>query len=84
MNVLMKFKAQITTEKTYPHSLWIEFCYEVTDSEDVFKGVYDYLSEQINKIVDATIECLGILQIRNIRTYEALDLARQGIQNLND
>lgn len=83
MNVLMKYKARITTEKTYPHSLWIEFCFEATDSEDVFKGVYDYLAEQINHIVDAEIECLGILQFRTINGYEALELARQKIENLN-
>lgn len=84
MNVKMKFKSIITTEQSYPYSLRIEFAYDVTDAEDIFKGVYDYLDSQIKGIVSATTECLGIIFINQMASWEALEVAKQGIQNLND
>lgn len=83
MNVLLKFRSRIITEETYPHSVSIEFACEAHDSEDIWKEAHEFETSIIKgRIVDTTTECLGILQIRNAKTSEALDLARLGLETI--
>ena len=83
MNALLKFRSRITTEETYPYSVWIEFKLECHDVENFFEEAHEFEKKIINgKIIDTTTECLGILQIREMKNWEAMDLARKGIQTL--
>ena len=83
MNALLKFRSRITTEETYPYSVFIEFKVECHNVEDIFEEAHKFEEGIIKgKIIDTTTECLGILQIRSMKSWEALDLARQGIQTI--
>jgi len=83
MNALLQFKSRITTKETYPYSVWIEFKLECHDVETIFEEAHEFEKKIIKgQIIDSTTECLGILQIRNMKSWEALDIARKGIHTI--
>ena len=83
MEVKMVFKANIMTEESYPSSMELKFARMVTDSEDIFKDVYDYVDTLLNaKVVSCDIECLGFTEVRQAKMWEMCELARQGIERL--
>ena len=83
MNALLKFRSQITTEETYPYCVILEFKLECHNVDTFFDEAHEFEKNMIKgKIISTTTECLGILQIREMKSYEALDLARKGIQTL--
>lgn len=85
MKATLQFKAQITTERTYPYSLEIVFTFEQTNAEDVYSGVYDYIESMINdKVVSATIECVGYRTISDARFWELNELAKQHVERVQD
>ena len=83
MNALLKFRSRVTTEETYPYSVYIEFKLECHDVNKVFNEAHEFEKKIINgHIIDTTTECLGILQIRNMKSWEALELEEKGIQTI--
>ena len=80
----LQFKARFTTEELYPSGISIEFTREVTDSTDVFNGVYDFIKSIVKmKIVSCSTECLGYYWISNAEDYEINNLERNGINRIN-
>lgn len=83
MNALFKFRSRITTEETYPYSVWIEFKIECHEVDKIYEEAHEFEKKIIKgKIIESSTECLGILQIRQMKSSEALDLARKGIQTI--
>ena len=84
MKATLQFKAQVTTEKTYPYSMEIVFTYEQTNAEDVYDGVFDYIENMIkDRIVSTQLECMGYRIISDARFWELTELAKQHVDHVN-
>ena len=97
MNVTLKFQSRITSEETYPHSFVVTFtrelrahCENYKDENELREIIFNDAHEFENvitkglKVVSIITECLGITFIHDAKTTELLDLARLGIERVND
>ena len=93
MNITLVFKTRICAEETYPHSFEIKFARELQindykDENELFDIIFNNAHEFEDtitkglKIVNSTTECLGLSFIHDIKTYQALDLAKLGIERI--
>ena len=93
MNITLKFKTNITTKETYPHSFDLTFVREmqINDYKDenelsdiIFDNAHafeDIITDKMH-LVTSTTECLGITFIHDAKSYQLLDLARLGIERI--
>lgn len=86
MNITIKFKSTITAKETYPSAFRVEFTREIktTNLDEIFEEAHKFekvITKGLN-LVSSTTEILGITQIHDIKSYEALELAEQGIQTI--
>lgn len=86
MNITIKFKSHITAEETYPHGFAVEFVREIktTNINEIFEEAHKFenIITKGLKVVSTTTEILGITFIHDIKTYQALELAEQGIHTI--
>ena len=83
MKANLLFEATITTEETYPHCMSLKFSIETHDSEHIFNEASEFVANTIRgKIVDITLKCLGICEVREARFWELNELAKQGLENI--
>lgn len=97
MNATFQFKSRICTEETYPYSFYVTFTREVKahcenykDENELMEIIFNkaHEFEQIItkglKVVDTTTECVGYRLIHDAKFCELSDLAKLGIERVND
>ena len=83
MKANLLFEATITTKGTYPHCMSLKFSVEAHDSEHIFNEASEFVASTIRgEIVDITLECLGICEVRDASFWELTELAKQGLENV--
>ena len=97
MTATFQFKSRICTRETYPYSFYVTFtrevrahCEEYKDENElcdiIMKSAHEF-EDIITKglqVVDTTTEIEGFRLIHDAKTTEMLDLARLGIERVQD
>ena len=85
MNATFQFKSRICTEETYPYSFYVTFTREVKAHCENYKAhEFEQIITKGLKVVDTTTECVGYRLIHDAKFCELSDLAKLGIERVND